>query len=598
MGTPITDPLDQNMPAPLAQRAIYARDDGGVTTFRLMHDTPGDQIHWGTSTTGRLRAGARGTKYLVDGADTFREMGEAIKTATGPGHFIYLAGWYLGLDVALGGAGTARKLFTDAAAANVQVRALLWRNTIMSPDGRARVMYPIMQLIPPLPIPIRFEVFAVPASGPIPTPTVGVTETVGPPINVPSEQAKHILFGKRIDPGTGIPAIEIHDPLVPYNVAEVAFINALASPTGAGHCAAILDSEVPFGGAHHQKVLIVNGTEGLIAFVGGIDINNDRLRMLYDVHTRVTGGAAYELLKVFNERWVAHPERAANDHGQAHLGSTVANPGGATGDDIVHVQVSCTYSNGKRPAPSVPVPSSLNPLDYALQIARYSDGFKGHPFAPSGSTESWQMYKRAIEQAKRFLYIENQYFVTTQFAEEIAAALPRLRHVTMLLCEGPDIDSDRSISRTKKALDIVRKADPSGKKFKIFTRPSAAGGLWYVHSKTLIADDQFAIVGSANIARRSFNFDSEVNASFFEPLGALAVGWRWAHRLRVRLWAEHLGMKSAAGHAALADGVASVAHWRTLPPGAAVVPYAPTPAGKPASQVEWDNIRDPYTDRL
>lgn len=58
------------------------------------------------------------------------------------------------------------------------------------------------------------------------------------------------------------------------NNREVESINKL------DHGAAILDNchlARDSGGSHHQKILIVNGSEDLIAFCGGIDINPDRL---------------------------------------------------------------------------------------------------------------------------------------------------------------------------------------------------------------------------------------------------------------------------------------------------------------------------------
>ena len=57
------------------------------------------------------------------------------------------------------------------------------------------------------------------------------------------------------------------------NTAEIDHINKLA--TGAG----ILDNLTLRWqtGSHHQKVLIVKGSLGLIGFCGGVDINKDRI---------------------------------------------------------------------------------------------------------------------------------------------------------------------------------------------------------------------------------------------------------------------------------------------------------------------------------
>src|SRR5690242_6913802 len=107
------------------------------------------------------------------------------------------------------------------------------------------------------------------------------------------------------------------------NTAEVGFINALR--TGA----AILDNHQLnyYVGSQHQKVLLVNGSEGLQAFCGGIDINRDRVcpkapqstsgsgagAPLHDVHCRITGPAADDLVRVFVKRWYANPRHQTLD---------------------------------------------------------------------------------------------------------------------------------------------------------------------------------------------------------------------------------------------------------------------------------------------
>src|SRR5207244_12915254 len=99
------------------------------------------------------------------------------------------------------------------------------------------------------------------------------------------------------------------------NDAEVSRINNL--PGGR----AILDNRTLNLGTHHQKILIVNGSEGLIAFCGGLDVNPDRLHPtgsgpnqgggpgspLDDVHCRIRGPAADSLLLIFRQGWPDHP---------------------------------------------------------------------------------------------------------------------------------------------------------------------------------------------------------------------------------------------------------------------------------------------------
>ena len=93
--------------------------------------------------------------------------------------------------------------------------------------------------------------------------------------------------------------------ITPQNAKEVADINALDNG------GAVLDGRNLKFGSHHQKLLVVNGSQGLIGFCGGIDINPDRTRPVsgdpgspyHDVHCRMRGPAAADLLTVFTDRW-------------------------------------------------------------------------------------------------------------------------------------------------------------------------------------------------------------------------------------------------------------------------------------------------------
>ena len=83
----------------------------------------------------------------------------------------------------------------------------------------------------------------------------------------------------------------------------------------------------------------------------------------------------------------------------------------------------------------------------------------------------------------------------------------------------------------------------------------------YVHAKTLVADDEIAVIGSANVNRRGWEHDSEVVAAV---VGPGRDGTPVARKLRTRLWAEHLGVAEAA----VADPVASKGLWLTARRGA------------------------------
>lgn len=66
----------------------------------------------------------------------------------------------------------------------------------------------------------------------------------------------------------------------------------------------------------------------------------------------------------------------------------------------------------------------------------------------------------------------------------------------------------------------------------------------YVHSKMMIVDDAYIIVGSANINERSLagNRDTEIAIGAYQPLRLTPQGGRGEiHKFRLALWGEHLG---------------------------------------------------------
>jgi hypothetical protein len=77
----------------------------------------------------------------------------------------------------------------------------------------------------------------------------------------------------------------------------------------------------------------------------------------------------------------------------------------------------------------------------------------------------------------------------------------------------------------------------------------------YVHAKTMMIDDTFVSIGSANLNRRGLFSDGEINV-FAIPQPLRAAPDNPARALRTALWAEHLGIPPAMGPALLEDPIA------------------------------------------
>ncbi len=436
---------------------------------------------------------------LVDGTSTYRAMYHAILTAAGEGHYVYLLGWWLDDDVPLG---------------------------------------------PPLPVP-----------------------TLPPPARVPPRPG-HVrnLFAEASGRGVQIRAMLWHQKLpVGKNSAEVRRINALANG------AAILDNHTLTFGSQHQKVLVVKGESGLIAFCGGLDINWDRVTRSsagrgspqHDVHCRVVGPAAHDLLATFIRRWDAHPGHGVIDRG--------------TKGDLLG-------RREPRPAPLPPQPIGRSGGNCAVRITRTYNPVL--PLAPRTTAVRERTVREtliaAIANARRFIYMEDQYLVNMEAAGVLNAALSHIEHLTILIADSRISDLPRVwegrlnfIDRLKrgahghKARVFFLATPPESRETPASCEPPTFGPHTYVHAKTWIVDDELAIIGSANCNQRGWTHDSEVNAVIFEAKNP--EDKPFAQRVRMRLWMEHLNVPAAS----VEDGVAALSLWLRRPPGARICPYDP-----------------------
>lgn len=95
----------------------------------------------------------------------------------------------------------------------------------------------------------------------------------------------------------------------------------------------------------------------------------------------------------------------------------------------------------------------------------------------------------------------------------------------------------------------------------------------FVHAKITIIDDVFVTIGSANMNRRGFFHDGEINA-FAVPQALRVAPDNPARHLRTLLWAEHLGLPPAMGPALLGDPIAAFDLFRrTRSEGQRLVPF-------------------------
>lgn len=260
------------------------------------------------------------------------------------------------------------------------------------------------------------------------------------------------------------------------------------------------DGEHPFGASHHQKFVVVDES---LCFVGGMDLAvrrwdrpdhdpHDPARVdplgepfapYHDVHSVFDGEGGEVLGEYFRHRWLRATGKRLDKPAMEIRGP---------GEDLW--------------------PESVPPLcrDVDVYLARTEPQHKGFPEV----SEVEAMILETIRRAKKHLYIENQYFSSASVRK---ALVERLREddcpeILIVLPEksGSWLARKSMDALRAKMLKDLREADVNNRLLVRFPA-CPEGKTTYVHAKLMIADDEFATVGSANLANRSMGLDTELN---------------------------------------------------------------------------------------
>lgn len=281
----------------------------------------------------------------------------------------------------------------------------------------------------------------------------------------------------------------------------------------------VLDDEFPVGGAHHEKLVVIDDR---LAFLGGIDLTAGRWDTpehdpanrwrrpqdggeapapFHDAMLMLEGPAARALGELAADRWAA--------------------------------------ATGERPETAEKSEESLWPegvapdlTDRPVAIARTRPDYAGK----AAVREIRALYLAAISTAERLIYIENQYLTVPGVARALAEQLqarPALEVVVITpeACEGPLETAVMDTGRKRFVATLRRTASD---RVRILTVQSK-GAAVNVHCKLLIVDDRFFTIGSANLANRSMGVDTETNVAIESDTDDPVIrGWRH------RFLAEHL----------------------------------------------------------
>jgi len=208
--------------------------------------------------------------------------------------------------------------------------------------------------------------------------------------------------------------------------------------------------------------------------------------------------------------------------------------------------------------------SAIKPQSFALstgyptQVVRTQPQEKDHSISHT--------YFQDVRNARSYIYFENQYFRLPELTREIAQAAEalskggrkqslyvfvvtnvpddhgKLNTYQMLSALGrseqmPKMQDDPTVrDKGMLPLECTKGDDEAGLQTVVCTLTACEDQHYlpiYTHSKLMIIDDHYYVLGSANLNKRSMATDSEINVSVPDPEGAKG--------LRVKLWTNHRG---------------------------------------------------------
>jgi cardiolipin synthase A/B len=263
----------------------------------------------------------------------------------------------------------------------------------------------------------------------------------------------------------------------------------------------------------HQKSWVIDaGQPSETAFVGGLNVTHLSMAR-HDVYVEIAGPSATDVRHNFVERWNEASERHAPDGNWACDGT----------DALPYPEL-----------PTLPRGSSIVQIQRMLDASRYA--------AERVDRSILEQYERAIDAARRTIYIENQAIPMPSVGKPLLRAVERGVEVVMLV---PAVPEDYVYKARQDPAQAVRFESiealarrPNFTMVGITERHDGRRRALYVHAKIMLIDDVWATIGSCNLHPYSLAGNSEMNASIWDgPL---------VRALRCRLLAQHLDVDTAA----------------------------------------------------
>ncbi|GAA2629125.1 hypothetical protein GCM10010411_78280 [Actinomadura fulvescens] len=352
------------------------------------------------------------------------------------------------------------------------------------------------------------------------------------------------------------------------------------------------------GASHTKMALVGDGSGSAIGYTGGLDLDNDRHgsqphppREWHDVQAKVEGPAVQALYDFYRSLWNENRARKIKSF-----------------RSVNEIVISHTPTTPPVPARTFPTtPVGGHHLQSLRTVPRFNYKSTNNlpenekiSFAPDGFFEVRSAWFNAVLTAERYVYIEDQGFWSVEVMAWLNRVIKLRADLKVILVKGINDPNDPPFpAYANIALwnGLLHDLNPQQRgRVRAFLRNV------FVHSKTTIVDDHWAIIGSANAYRRSLYSDIE------HAVGLLDEEDKLVRQYRVRLWSDHLGLLDPADQQKIADIDKALNVWDgnwgtpgsgvTLPPTLAPIPLPTIETTLDSSQQDRYDRYDDVDSRL
>lgn len=271
----------------------------------------------------------------------------------------------------------------------------------------------------------------------------------------------------------------------------------------------MLDCTIPMGGSQHQKIVIIDNE---LAFTGGMDVAVHRWDTrkheinhperddgdgaygpFHDVQVAVTGEVVKHLAKLVKWRW----NRLVVDHDQPIKDLSFNNL-----DTLPETW-----------------PKSVEPIFENIDCAIAQTIPEMTDAKPRRQVKS--MLLDLINQAREFVYIENQFANNTEIAKALNKRLKECPSLRVLIVSSYKPEGAvETEAYWAGRIDFKKQIEDGVKDEQVLIAYSGSTdreglkGQKRVHAKVMVIDNNYFVIGSSNLSKRSMTLDTECDLTF------------------------------------------------------------------------------------